>query len=72
MYIGAFLRWKLWAETRQEAPSFPVQEVHIVLQHLSQTVNTEDFSAGYGPTTALLSIGLRAGGATAAAKAGCA
>ena len=28
-YIGAFRRWKLWAEARQEVPSFPVQEAHI-------------------------------------------
>ena len=27
-YIGAFRRWKLWAEARQEVPSFPAQEAH--------------------------------------------
>ena len=42
-YIGTFLRWKLWAEARQEVPSFPAQEAHIVLylQHLSQTVQSK-------------------------------
>ena len=42
-YIGAFQRWKLWAEARQGVPSFPAQEAHIVLylQHLSQSVQSK-------------------------------
>ena len=39
-YIGAFRRWMLWTEARQEVPSFPAQEAHVVLymQHLGQSV----------------------------------
>ncbi|KAL5463210.1 hypothetical protein EMCRGX_G032089 [Ephydatia muelleri] len=42
-YIGAFQRWKLWAEARLGVPSFPAQEAHIVLylQHLSQSVQSK-------------------------------
>ena len=30
-YLGAFKRWKLWAEARQGVPVFPVQEIHLAL-----------------------------------------
>ena len=42
-YIGAFWKWKLWAEARQEVPSFPAQEAHVVLymQHLGQSVQSK-------------------------------
>ena len=42
-YFGAFQRWKLWAEAKQEVPSFPAQEAHIVLylQHLRQSVQSK-------------------------------
>ena len=42
-YAGAFQRWKLWTEARQEVPSFPAQEAHVVLylQHLSQSVQSK-------------------------------
>ena len=42
-YIGAFQRWKLWAEARQEVPSFPALEAHVVLylQHLSHVVQSK-------------------------------
>ena len=35
-YLGAFQRWKTWAEARRGVPSFPVQDIHLVLylQHL--------------------------------------
>eukprot|EP00731_Ephydatia_muelleri_P010160 Em0005g746a len=35
-YLGAFQQWKFWADTRQGVPSFPVQEIQLVLymQHL--------------------------------------
>ena len=38
-YLGAYQRWKSWAEARQGVPSFPVQELHLVLymQHLSES-----------------------------------
>ena len=42
-YHGAFQRWKTWAEARQGVPSFPVQEIHLVLylQHLSESVQSK-------------------------------
>ena len=42
-YAGAFQRWKLWTEARQEVPSFPAQEAHVVLylQHLGQSVQSK-------------------------------
>eukprot|EP00731_Ephydatia_muelleri_P008089 Em0004g427a len=41
-YLGAFRRWKLWAEARQGVPSFPAQDTHIALylQHLSESVES--------------------------------
>ena len=38
-YLGAYQRWKTWADARQGVPSFPVQEIHLVLymQHLSES-----------------------------------
>ena len=38
-YLGAYQRWKTWADARQGVPSFPVQELHLVLymQHLSES-----------------------------------
>eukprot|EP00731_Ephydatia_muelleri_P022352 Em0014g943a len=37
-YLGAFQRWKTWAEARRGVPSFPVQDIHLVLylQHLKR------------------------------------
>ena len=37
-YLGAYQRRKTWADAREGVPSFPVQELHIVLylQHLSE------------------------------------
>ena len=42
-YLGAFQRWKTWAEARRGVPSFPVQEIHLVLylQHLSESVQSK-------------------------------
>ena len=42
-YLGAFQRWKTWAEARQGVPSFPVQELHLVLymQHLSESTESK-------------------------------
>ena len=42
-YLGAFQRWKTWAETRRGVPSFPVQEIHLVLylQHLSESIQSK-------------------------------
>ena len=31
LYLGAFKRWKLWAEARQGVPVFPVHEIHLAL-----------------------------------------
>ena len=47
-YIGAFRRWKLWAEARQEVQSFPAQEAHVVLymQHLGQSVQSKAARGG--------------------------
>ena len=41
-YLGAFQRWKIWADARQGVPSFPVQEIHLVLylQHLSESTGS--------------------------------
>ena len=41
-YLGAFKRWKLWAEARQGAPVFPVQDIHLALylQHLGESVES--------------------------------
>ena len=41
-YLGAFRRWKLWAEARQGVPSFPAHDTHIALylQHLSESVES--------------------------------
>ena len=42
-YLGAFQRWKTWAEARRGVPSFPVQEIHLVLylQHLSESIQSK-------------------------------
>eukprot|EP00731_Ephydatia_muelleri_P008337 Em0004g675a len=42
-YLGAFQRWKTWAEARQGVPSFPVHELHLVLymQHLSESTESK-------------------------------
>ena len=42
-YLGAFRRWKTWAEARQGVPSFPIQELHLVLymQHLSESTESK-------------------------------
>ena len=42
-YLGAFQRWKTWAEARQGVPSFPVQDIHLVLylQHLSESIQSK-------------------------------
>ncbi|KAL5473470.1 hypothetical protein EMCRGX_G027959 [Ephydatia muelleri] len=36
-YLGAFQRWKVWAESMEIVPSFPVKGMHLALymQHLS-------------------------------------
>ena len=41
-YLGAFKRWKLWAEARQGIPVFPVQDIHLALylQHLGDPVES--------------------------------
>eukprot|EP00731_Ephydatia_muelleri_P033190 Em0026g10a len=41
-YLGAFKRWKLWAEARQGVPVFPVQDIHLALylQHLGESVES--------------------------------
>ena len=38
-YLGALQRRKIWADARQGVPSFPVQEIHLVLymQRLSES-----------------------------------
>ena len=42
-YLGAYKRWKIWADARQGVPSFPVQELHLVLymQHLSESTESK-------------------------------
>ena len=42
-YLGAYQRWKTWADARQGVPSFPVQELHLVLymQHLSESTESK-------------------------------
>ena len=42
-YLGAYRRWKVWADARQGVPSFPVKEVHLVLytQHLSESTGSK-------------------------------
>ena len=42
-YLGAYKRWKVWADARQGVPSFPVQELHLVLymQHLSESTESK-------------------------------
>ena len=41
-YLGAFRRWKTWAEARQGVPTFLIQELHLVLymQHLSESTES--------------------------------
>ena len=36
-YLGAFQRWKVWVESMEIVPSFPVKGMHLALymQHLS-------------------------------------
>ena len=38
-YLGAYRRWKVWADSRQGVPSFPVRDIHLALymQHLSES-----------------------------------
>ena len=42
-YLGAYRRWKVWADSREGVPSFPVQELHLVLymQHLSESMGSK-------------------------------
>eukprot|EP00731_Ephydatia_muelleri_P006914 Em0003g1162a len=42
-YLGAYQRWKVWADARQGVPSFPVHERHLVLylQHLSESTGSK-------------------------------
>ncbi|KAL5500359.1 hypothetical protein EMCRGX_G011906 [Ephydatia muelleri] len=42
-YLGAYQRWKIWADTRQGVPSFPVPDLHLVLyvQHLSGSTESK-------------------------------
>ena len=42
-YLGAYRRWKVWADARQGVPCFPVKEVHLVLymQHLSESTGSK-------------------------------
>ena len=42
-YLGAFGRWKRWAEAHQDVPSFPVQDIHLALylQHLGESVESK-------------------------------
>ena len=42
-YLGAYQRWKTWAEARHEVPAFPVQALHLALylQHLSESVQSK-------------------------------
>ena len=41
-YLGAYQRWKTWAEARREVPAFPVKDIHLALylQHLSESVQS--------------------------------
>ena len=41
-YLGAFQRWRIWTDARQGVPSFPVQELHLVLymQRLSESTGS--------------------------------
>lgn len=38
-YLGAFQRWKAWADQQMGVPSFPIQDIHLALymQHLRQS-----------------------------------
>ena len=42
-YLGAYQRWKVWADARQGVPNFPVQEKHLVLylQHLGESMRSK-------------------------------
>ena len=42
-YLGAYQHWKTWADARQGVPSFPVQELHLVLymQHISESTESK-------------------------------
>ena len=42
-YIGAFQRWKSWAEGHQEVKVYPIEEVHfaLYLQHLAETTGSK-------------------------------
>ena len=42
-YLGAFQRWKRWADARQGVPGFPVQETHLALYltHLSESTGSK-------------------------------
>lgn len=42
-YLGAYRRWKTWAETRREEPVFPFKDMHLALylQHLSESVQSK-------------------------------
>ena len=42
-YLGAFQRWKTWAEARQGVPSFPVKGIHLALymQHVSESKHSK-------------------------------
>ena len=42
-YLGAYQRWKTWAEARHEVPAFPFQAVHLALylRHLSESVQSK-------------------------------
>lgn len=42
-YLGAFQRWKVWANSRQGVPVFPVKDIHLALymQHISESVQSK-------------------------------
>ena len=42
-YLGAYRRWKAWADSRQGVPSFPVRDIHLALymQHLSESSHSK-------------------------------
>ncbi len=42
-YLGAFRRWKTWADARQDVPAFPVQDIHfaLYLQHLGEIAKSK-------------------------------
>ena len=42
-YLGAYQRWKRWADARQGVPGFPVQEIHLALYitHLSESTGSK-------------------------------